>query len=146
MLLGRRLPRTEGRLAVPGLQGPVTVRRDGWGVPHIEAQCDHDAWFALGFCHGQDRAFQLEVWLRLTRGTMAELFGKKALHADMLSRTIGFHRAAAKQVGVLDVDVRAQVEAYCAGVNAGATLGLPRRPHELAILRAQPTPWTAADV
>ena len=35
-LLNRSLPITQGRLAVPGLEGEVTVIRDKWGVPHID--------------------------------------------------------------------------------------------------------------
>ena len=51
-LLGRRLPRTRGRMRVPGLAGKVVVRRDSWGIPHVDASSDADAWFGLGFCHG----------------------------------------------------------------------------------------------
>ncbi len=55
-LLGYRLPWTEGLLDVPGINEPLTIRRDGWGVPHIDAATETDAWYGLGFCHGQDRA------------------------------------------------------------------------------------------
>ena len=49
-----------GALTVPGLRAAVGIRRDRWGIPYVEADNDADAWFGLGFCHGQDRAFQLE--------------------------------------------------------------------------------------
>lgn len=70
-LLGRRLPRTRGRLTVDGIGESVVIRRDRWGIPHIETASDHDAWFGLGFCHAQDRGFQLETLLRAGRGTVA---------------------------------------------------------------------------
>jgi penicillin amidase len=38
------------------------------------------------------------------------------------------------------------LEAFASGVTDGGTLGLRRRPHEFAILRSHPTPWTSADV
>ena len=38
--------------AVAGLERPVTIRRDGWGVPHVEAETDADAMFGLGFAQG----------------------------------------------------------------------------------------------
>ena len=38
--------------------------------------------FAIGFCQGQDRAFQLEVLHRVARGTVAELIGPPALPVD----------------------------------------------------------------
>ena len=58
------------------------VRRDDWGVPHIDADNEPDAWFGLGFCHGQDRTFQLEVLLRIIRGTLAELIGGEHLERE----------------------------------------------------------------
>src|SRR5258708_5342485 len=56
--LGRRLPTTDGTLSLPELRQSITIRRDSWGIPYIQAETDYDAWFGLGFCHGQDRAFQ----------------------------------------------------------------------------------------
>src|SRR5205807_2573815 len=92
--LGRRLPITAGRLTVEGLKAPIQIDRDGWGVPSITAADDDDAWFGLGFCQGQDRAFQLEGMLRVIRGTLSELIGPDGLPVDRFSRRIGFRRAA----------------------------------------------------
>lgn len=146
LLLGRRLPVVEGTVTVEGPEAPIVVGRDRYGVPSIEAAGEADAWFGLGFCHGQDRAFQLEGLLRVTRGTLAELVGADALPVDRLSRRIGFRRAARSQLAVLDDDIRTNLEAYAAGVNAAAKTGWRRRPHEFVLLRSTPTPWTAADV
>ncbi len=145
-LLGRRLPVTRGSIAVDGVAGAVTIRRDRWGIPHVDATTDDDAWFGLGFCEGQDRAFQLESLVRVVRGTVAALVGPIALPVDRLSRRIGFAHVGRAEVGMLHPGVRGSVEAFARGVNAGRTRGLRRRPHELALLRARITPWTAADV
>jgi penicillin G amidase len=142
--LGRRLPRTRGEMRVSGLHGEVAIVRDRWGIPHIEAARDADAWFALGFCHGQDRAFQLELLARAGRGLLAELLGAAALPIDRLSRTLGFRRVARAQVAHLDADVLATLDAYVAGINA-AQAASPR-PHELVLLRARPSPWSVEDV
>ena len=90
LLLGRRLPITAGTLAVPGIRHPVTIRRDRFGVPTIDAQTDADAWYGLGFCQGQDRAFQIELYIRVVRGRLAEVAGTEALPIDQLSRRIDF--------------------------------------------------------
>ena len=127
-----------------GLGHEVVVDRDRWGIPHIEAGDDADAWFALGFCHGQDRSFQLELIARAGRGRLAELLGPGALPIDRLSRTLGFHRLALAQVRTLDADVLATITAYVAGINAARASA--RRPHELVLLRAQPSAWTVEDV
>ena len=52
-----------------GIEGEVEIRRDRWGVPHVRAQTRADAWFAEGFCHGQDRLWQLELYRRAASGT-----------------------------------------------------------------------------
>jgi penicillin amidase len=139
------LPQTQGTLALSGLHARVRIHRDRWGIPHIEADNEIDAYFAIGFCHGQDRTFQLELFLRAVRGTLAELVGRQGLWVDRLSRRIGFHHSAREQWPVLDPEVRAMIEAYAQGVTAGATHGLPRRPHEFVLLGSRPTPWTPLD-
>ena len=146
LALGRRLPITAGSLKVAGLQHTVSIRRDPYGIPCIEAADDQDAWYGLGFCHAQDRAFQLESILRVVRGTLAELVGPVALPVDRLSRRIGFYRAAQQQLTVLDEDIRQSLEAYTRGVHAGIETGCRRSAHEFALLRSRPTPIAPADV
>jgi penicillin amidase len=145
LLLGQRLPITRGSLAVPGVRGTVRIHRDRYGIPLIEAGSDDDAAFAIGFCHGQDRSFQLELLLRVARGTLSGMAGPRTLSVDRLSRRIGFDRAAAEQEPLLHADVRTALEAYARGINVGRTAGSPLRPHELALLGVGPTPWTARD-
>ena len=142
--LGRRTARTSGALRVAGLADEITIARDRWVIPHVAATCDADAWFGLGFCHGQDRGFQLELLARAGRGRLAELLGPDALPIDRLSRTLGFHRLAAVQLPMLDDDIRAALDAYVAGVNASMSAG--PRPHELVLLRSVRSAWSAEDV
>ena len=143
--LGRRLPVTEGELQLEQLNAPVTIRRDDYGVPHISAGNDWDAWFSLGFCQGQDRSFQLEMINRSVRGTLSEAIGTDGLSVDRLSRRVGFKRAAEEHFDHLDEDIRLMLEAFAAGVNAGRESGLTRRAHEFALLRFNSTPWEASD-
>ena len=60
---------------LPGLEQPVTVIRDTWGIPHIYAQNQHDMFFAQGYATAQDRLFQMELWKRAGQGTLAEILG-----------------------------------------------------------------------
>ena len=48
---------TQGELSIDGLQEPVTVRRDAWGVPYIEAASLDDLWFAHGAVTAGERLF-----------------------------------------------------------------------------------------
>lgn len=145
LLMGKRLPRTSGEVTVEGNEGDVVIHRDRWGIPYIEAQSERDALFGVGFCQGQDRTFQLEVLLRVGRGTLSEILGKFTLPIDQLTRRIGFHRASLEQYKVLSDEVRDLLESFAAGVRAGTTQGLSRKPHEFALLGCSPTPWTPAD-
>lgn len=124
----------------------MRVRRDEHGVAYIDAEDEYDAWFGLGFVHGQDRGGQLEITLRLTRGTLSEVLGPAGLPIDRAVRLIGVHRAATKQMPTLDADVRDQLAAYCAGVNAALTARDLPRSHEHALLRCEPSRWQPADV
>jgi penicillin amidase len=146
MALGRRLVTTTGSVVVDGTSGQVRIGRDRFGVAYIDADNDADAWFGLGFCHGQDRAFQMEGLLRATRGTLAELVGPDALPIDTLSRRIGFNRSAVEQVASLGDDIAEILDAYAIGAYQGATQGGDKVAHEFTLLKAEPTLYEAADV
>jgi penicillin amidase len=163
LFYGRRLPITEGNLdlllsgnppsdagnAKAGntslRKGQILIRRDKHGIPMIDADDPLDGAFAVGFCHGQDRPFQLELLQRVVRGTLAAMVGVEALPLDLLSRRVGFRRSAIEQWPLLASDIRGMLEAYSAGVNAGTSLGSRKVAHEFAILGRDPTPWEAFD-
>ena len=145
LILGRRLPTTEGALGVPGLEAPITIRRDRYGIPHIAARTERDAWFALGFCEGQDRAFQIELLTRLVRGTLAAVVGPDLLPLNRLVRRIGFERAAKKIEPMLDDEERLALGAFADGINAAYEEGLPKKPHEFRLLRIEHTRFGATD-
>ncbi len=146
LLLGQRLPLVRGTVRVRGISRPVTIRRDSYGIPHIEAETDRDAWYGLGFCQGQDRAFQAEGLLRVVRGTLAELVGRDALLVDRISRRIGFYHASRRQLEQQDEEVLGMLDAFARGITQGARAGCRRVAHEFTLLRARPTPYTPADV
>ena len=142
--LGKRLPRHEGDVSLPMLRAEVTIRRDRFGVPYVSASSDHDGYYAIGFCHAQDRAAQLEIIVRAVRGRLSAMIGKDGIPIDRLSRRIGFRRAAEQQLTVARASVRDQLAAYVRGVNAGLALG--PKAHELTLLGVTPTRWEPADV
>ena len=148
LALGARLPRTEGTLAVPALRAkkPVTIRRDAHGIPYIEATCDEDAWYGLGFCQGQDRAFQIEALIRAVRGTLAEVAGADALPVDRLARRVGFRRIGEAELPFIPDATRRQIDAFALGAADGAALGCEKKAHEFTLLGIEPTPLEAADV
>jgi len=83
-------PVHEGTISVVGLGAPVDVRRDEQGIPTLVAKSEHDALFALGFVHAQDRLWQIEFNRRLASGRLSEVLGPSALPTDRFLRTLGF--------------------------------------------------------
>ena len=81
-----------GTLKVTGLQQPVNVLRDRWGVAHIYARNQHDLFFAQGFVAAQDRLFQMELWKRSGQGRLAEILGPSALLRDINARLLTLSR------------------------------------------------------
>ena len=142
--LRRGLPQTAGQVRLHALDGSVEIVRDRWGVPHVFAANLHDLYFAQGFCHAQDRLWQMEFNRRLASGRLSEVLGSRALGIDRLMRRIGLHRSAERDVATADADTRALYDAYVAGVNAFLELRRPLPP-EFLILRFRPQPWRASD-
>jgi penicillin amidase len=135
-----------GTVAVSGLTAPVEVIRDGWGVPHIYAQNEHDLFFAQGYVHAQDRLWQMEFNRRVGSGTLSAALGEATLDTDLFLRTIGLRRAAEKDWARIDDDTRAILEAYAEGVNAYVEAHRDRLPLEFTLLGVDPAPWTPIDV
>jgi penicillin amidase len=135
------VPPFSGARHLPGLGAPVTVLRDGWGIPHIRAEGGAtDAFLVQGFVHAQDRLFQMELNRRRALGRAAEWLGPAAAEGDVLARRLGVEAASRRDCAALGDEARAMVEAYAAGVNAFLASGAPRPP-EYRLLDAEPEPW-----
>jgi penicillin amidase len=143
----RSFPQTDGQIKVPGLDAPVEVIRDPYGVPHIYASTPHDLFFAQGYVHAQDRFWQMDFWRHIGSGRLSELLGDSLLETDQVLRTLGFARIAQEELEILDPTSIAILESYAEGVNAylkdhrGADLSL-----EYLVLKAinadyEPEPW-----
>jgi len=142
----RPLPQVKGTIEVDGLHGKVRVRRDCWGVPHIEADVREDLHFAQGYCHAQDRLWQMDFYRRVVEGRIAEMAGDEGLAVDRLMRTLGIRRIAEREEAELEPGLRAQLERFCAGVNAGAAQARSL-PFEMQVLRQKSfAPWRPVDI
>jgi penicillin amidase len=140
------VPPHGGRVVVAGLHGRVDVTRDSDGIPHVRASTEADALAGLGYCHAQDRLWQMELLRRVIRGTLAELVGKEAIATDRYARTLGLAQVAEEEADGLADEDRAVVEAYCRGVNAYVEGPAFRLPLELRLLvRRRVAAWTPSD-
>src|SRR5438045_1525660 len=112
------LSQTSGNLKVEGLQQPVTVLRDRWGVAHIYAQNQHDLFFAQGFVAAQDRLFQMELWKRAGQGRLAELLGKAAVERDRYARLLRYRGDLQSEYKNYSPDTLPILTAFTSGINA----------------------------
>src|SRR5512144_2718731 len=90
VLLAGSKPTLDGTLKAPGLGASVSISRDSLGVPTIVAKTRADLAYGLGFAHGQDRFFEMDLSRRLAAGELSEIFGEIALAQDRQARLFRF--------------------------------------------------------
>lgn len=134
----------DGQRDLAGLSAPVTVQRDALGVVTIDAGNEIDAARSLGFVHGQERFFEMDLLRRSAAGELSALFGPVAIERD---KQLRIHRLRARTLEQIDAvlgDQRAVLEAYRDGVNAGVA-ALREKPWPYLLLRTDPEPWRLED-
>ena len=140
-------PRVSGEVKLTGLNFPVDIYRDSYGIPNIYAQTTYDLFFTQGYVHAQDRFWQMDFWRHIGSGRLSEMFGEEQLETDTFLRTLGWARVAQLEMDTMSPDELSLMWAYANGVNAyladhkGAALSL-----EYAILKLlapdySPEPW-----
>ena len=138
----------------PTVWTPVTLEilRDRFGVPHVFASTDRDAYYGLGWACAQDRFLQMSYVRLGMQGRMAEVFGPDSgdgsnefVTHDVRMRLFGYRRLSQELAAGLDAETAELLGAYADGVNdfvqsPGALL------HPLFATTAIPIePWTPAD-
>ena len=134
---------TTGTIKIIGLRSPVTIRRDVRGIPHIQAQNEHDMFFAQGFVEGQDRLFQLDLLRRAVYGRLSEVFGKATLLTDENARYFDVRGMVARQWMALTPEQRSNAQAFSDGVNAAAKVSPTPVEFRLAMYAFEP--WKPQD-
>jgi len=133
------------RLRLPGLERPVEIRVDRWGIAHIYAETEHDLFFAQGWNAARDRLFQLELWRRQATGTVAEILGPREVQRDIGTRLFMFRRDLQQELRHYHPRGVEIVGAYVAGINAyiaQANRNPDQLPVEFRLLGIRPQPWT----
>ena len=138
------LPMRDGEKRIKGLNLPVTVTLDRFGVPTIIASTRRDAAIALGYVTAQDRLFQMDLLRRRTAGRLSEVVGKIAIKSDKQQRVIGFNRVTQAIIANLSDERREILAAYADGVNAFIRQ-MDTPPFEFLLLGYRPEPWTVED-
>ncbi|MFH1085214.1 MAG: penicillin acylase family protein, partial [Chloroflexota bacterium] len=131
-------------------QDVAHILRDAYGVPHIFAATDRALFYAYGYAAATDRLWQMDVYRRTARGSLAEVLGPTALASDRHERLYGYPEAEYQgQFAQLPAEVQAILSAYRDGVNAylaeAVTDPVARLPWEFHQLGYAPTLWETTD-
>jgi penicillin G amidase len=143
LLIRRSLPQLEGTITKADISAPVTIERDGLGIPTITGKTRRDIAFATGFVHAQDRLFQMDLLRRNSAGELAELLGPIRLPFDRQRRVHRFRHRAEEVCAGLGEPERELMQAYSNGVNAVIERSPP--PPEYLVLGSTPRRWQPAD-
>lgn len=139
-------PTYKGNQQLPKLSDKAQVYYDTYGIPHIYANNEKDAFRILGYVHAQDRLWQMEVLRRIGKGGLSEVFGSDLLRTDKFFLSLGIDEASAKTVARLDATspMMQLSQAYLDGINQFIEEG--PTPLEFYLTGIDKTPFTVRDI
>ena len=138
------MPETSKPIEVAGLNAPVRIYRDVYGIPHAQATTVEDAFFAQGFFTAQDRLWHMDYDRHRAYGRWAELAGPIGLEQDRFMRRMRLEASARADYALVNSEARAMLDAYAAGVNAFEEKS-EQLPVEYRLLETNPEPWQPWD-
>ena len=142
--LQQAMPKIDGSIRLDGVDAAVEVYRTGFGIPHVRASSERDAFFAQGFVTAQDRLWHMDYDRRRGAGRWAEAVGVSGVEQDQLMRRFRLEASARADYQAVEDHTRMMLDAYAAGVNAfiETTECLPV---EYQITGLEPEPWRPWD-
>ena len=140
------LPTYDGTFDIENLQEEVSIHYDEYGIPHIYAENEADAFTALGFVHAQDRLWQMELIRRIAPSRLSEVFGEKVLNTDRFFAALGIDEASEQTVQELDKNSQSYklAQAYINGINQFIAHGAT--PIEFYLTGIDKTEFTIKDI
>ena len=134
-----------GKRLIKSLGDGVAITFDEADIPHIKANSQSDALFALGYLHATERSWQMEMNRRIASGRLSEILGSETINIDRFIRTLGVKRAAEQQFDKYPVTAKRLLQAYADGVNAGNTQLGWALPLEYFLTGSKPGHWSPTD-
>ena len=127
---------------------PVEVRFDDMAVPHIYAESENDAMYALGYVHASERLWQMDLLRRAGAGELSALLGSDMVENDRYLRTLGMKEAAQRVTDAFNADAPQRIQeamaAYINGINR--FISEDKTPLEYQLLGSGPEPFNTHDV
>lgn len=138
------------KISIQGLENPVEIIVDSWGVPHIYATNKYDVYVGQGFQAARDRLFQIDIWRRRGLGKLSAVLGEKYIDQDFANRQFLFRGDQRTEWLSYSTDAKDIVTAFVSGVNAFIAWVLEspdtRLPQEFSVLGMNPEYWNPEDI
>jgi penicillin amidase len=136
-------------LEVAGLGADAEILVDRWGIPHIYAASQSDAFFVQGFNAARDRLWQIDLWRKRGLGLLAGEFGPAYVERDRAARLLLYRGHMDAEWACYGADARARTTSFVAGINAYIDLierDPARMPAEFREVGTAPARWDPDDV
>lgn len=149
LYLKNQSPQYSGDQTLEGLNQKVEVVFDEYGIPHIYAENEQDAYFALGYVQAQDRLFQMVLYKKLVQGKASEILGSELIPTDKYFLTLGLDQVAKKAAdrhfnSAKKEKYQEPALAYLEGINASIEEG--NLPVEFDLIGFKPERFTPTDI
>ncbi len=134
---------------VAGLTAPAEILIDHWGIPHIYAASERDAFFLQGYNAARDRLWQIDLWRKRGLGLLARDFGVAYVDQDRAARLFLYRGDMNREWAAYGAPAKGRTEAFVAGINAFVdeiASGKRPLPTEFRIAGTRPDRWQAEDV
>jgi penicillin amidase len=136
-------------LEVAGLGADAEILVDRWGIPHIYAASQSDAFFVQGFNAARDRLWQIDLWRKRGLGLLAGELGAAYVERDRAARLLLYRGDMDAEWACYGAGAKARTESFVAGINAYIDLIArepERMPAEFRAIGTAPARWAAEDV
>ncbi|MGA2781386.1 MAG: penicillin acylase family protein [Smithella sp.] len=140
-----KLDASNGNINIEGLKETVTVRRDAYGIPFVEAKNMEDMAIAVGYVHASDRLTQMIGLKLISEGRLTEMAGSAVLNLDIYMRTMNLKSAAETLYKNVNAENLRLLKFYSKGVNAYLDQHKDNLPPGLALAGYNPEPWEPID-
>ncbi len=134
---------------VRGLAQPAQILVDQWGVAHIYAASQRDAFFLQGYNAARDRLWQIDLWRKRGLGRLAESFGPAYVAQDRAARLFLYRGDMAREWAAYGPHAQERAQAFADGVNAfvdEVRAGARPLPVEFTLTHSLPERWRAEDI
>jgi acyl-homoserine-lactone acylase len=140
-----KLDAPSGNITLTGLKDTVTVRRDAYGIPFVEAKNMDDMAMAVGYVHAADRLTQMIGMKLISEGRLSEMAGPAVLDLDIYMRTMNLKSVAEALYKTVNAENLRLLEFYSKGVNAYLEQHKDKLPPGLALAGYKPEAWKPID-